>query len=49
MRELSESDSSRPCGGSDEAPIEYPAKQSPEEIRRILDQLAHINDKPGTY
>ena len=49
MRNLVESEGNDIHGGADTPPALYPPNQSAGEIRAILDQLRHINDKPGTY
>lgn len=48
MRELFEMEHDKVSGGED-VPVLYPPMQSQDDIEQILDQLHHINDRPGTY
>jgi hypothetical protein len=49
MRELIESEH-RQIGGAEEPLLPpTPQAQSPDEIQSILEQLKHLNGRPGTY
>ncbi|MEP6941072.1 MAG: hypothetical protein ABI846_14995 [Rudaea sp.] len=48
MRQLSAHET-RAVGAAGETPLVDPGPQAATEIDRILDQLQHLRDRPGTF
>lgn|GEM_PF-6063011 len=48
MREVFKSEQNEIAGGEDLLPVSPPS-QSQEEIGSLLDQVKHLNGRPGTY